>query len=109
SVRQMNNGWLKVRSVAMGGAILGLIGFATVARVSATEVVIPLRASRPSSVSLLSRQRLRLPCCCHRGCKTATVLSTRFGRLGEARPLAYRHRWLPRNVRLSLAPFLVGA
>ncbi len=57
----MNNGWLKVRSVAMGGAILGLIGFATVAKISATEVVIPLRSSRPSSVSLLSRQRLPLP------------------------------------------------
>jgi hypothetical protein len=32
----MNNGWLKVRSVVMGGAILGLIGFATVAKISAT-------------------------------------------------------------------------
>jgi len=27
---------LKVRSVAMGGGILGLIGFATVAKISAT-------------------------------------------------------------------------
>jgi hypothetical protein len=32
----MNNGWLKVRSVAIGGTILGLIGFATVAKISAT-------------------------------------------------------------------------
>ena len=32
----MNNGWLKVRSVAMGGAILSLIGFATVAKIGAT-------------------------------------------------------------------------
>ena len=44
----------------MGGAILGLIGFATVAKIGATEVVIPLRSSRPSSVSLLSLQRLPL-------------------------------------------------
>jgi hypothetical protein len=32
----MNNGWSKGRSVAMGGAILGLVAFATVAKISAT-------------------------------------------------------------------------